>query len=85
MVTREEVRQRMRDDGIEYLLVQFVDINGSPELRKVLFATFDINGLWTLPGVVPPGLSGNVMTFKTLGFAPTGKVDTSNGEVVTFQ
>ncbi len=30
MVTREEVRQRMRDDGIEFLLVQFVDIIGSP-------------------------------------------------------
>ncbi|MCH8185361.1 MAG: type III glutamate--ammonia ligase [Chloroflexi bacterium] len=41
MVTREEVRQRMRDDGIEYLLVQFVDINGSPKVKMVPVSHFE--------------------------------------------
>ena len=35
MTTREEVRQRMRDDGVEYLLAQFVDVNGSPKVKMV--------------------------------------------------
>ena len=35
MADREEVRQRMRDDGIDYLLAQFVDINGSPKAKMV--------------------------------------------------
>ena len=35
MADREEVRQRMKDDGIEYLLVQFVDVNGSPKVKMV--------------------------------------------------
>ncbi|MDA1347627.1 MAG: type III glutamate--ammonia ligase [Chloroflexi bacterium] len=35
MATREEVRQRMKDDGVEYLLAQFVDINGSPKVKLV--------------------------------------------------
>ena len=41
MVTREEVRQRMRDDKIEYLLAQFVDINGSPKVKMVPVSHFD--------------------------------------------
>ena len=41
MVTREEVRQRMRDDKIEYLLVQFVDVNGSPKVKMVPASHFD--------------------------------------------
>ena len=35
MADREEVRQQMRDDGIDYLLAQFVDINGSPKVKMV--------------------------------------------------
>ena len=35
MADRAEVRQRMKDDGIEYLLVQFVDMNGSPKVKMV--------------------------------------------------
>ena len=41
MADREEVRQRMRDDGIEYLLAQFVDINGSPKVKMVPASHFD--------------------------------------------
>ena len=35
MAVREDIRQRIREDNIEYLLVQFVDINGSPKVKMV--------------------------------------------------
>ena len=35
MATREEIRQRMTDDNIEYILAQFVDINGSAKVKMV--------------------------------------------------
>ena len=35
MATREEVRQRLQDDGVQYLLTQFVDINGAPKVKMV--------------------------------------------------
>ena len=35
MATREEIRRLLRDDNIEYLLTQFVDINGSPKVKMV--------------------------------------------------
>ena len=41
MPTREEVRQRMQDDGIEYILAQFVDINGAPKVKMVPVSHFD--------------------------------------------
>jgi glutamine synthetase len=41
MASREEVRQRMRDDGIKFLLAQFVDINGSPKVKMVPVSSFD--------------------------------------------
>ncbi len=41
MATREEVRSTMREDGIEYLLTQFVDMNGSPKVKLVPVAHFD--------------------------------------------
>ncbi len=41
MATREEVRRRISDDDIEYLLVQFVDINGSPKVKMVPVSHFD--------------------------------------------
>ena len=35
MVTREEIRNRMQSDNVQYLLVQFVDLNGSPKVKIV--------------------------------------------------
>ncbi len=35
MATLEQVQQSIEDDRIEYLLVQFVDINGSPKVKMV--------------------------------------------------
>ena len=41
MSIREDVRQRMQEDGIEYLLTQFVDINGSPKAKMVPVSHYD--------------------------------------------
>ena len=41
MASRDEVRQRMNDDNIEYILAQFVDINGSPKVKMVPVSHFD--------------------------------------------
>ena len=41
MAMREDIRQRMRDDSIEHLLAQFVDINGSPKVKMVPVSHFD--------------------------------------------
>jgi len=41
MATREDIRRRMQDDGIEYLLAQFVDINGSPKVKMVPISHLD--------------------------------------------
>lgn len=35
MTTREEMHQRLRDDGIEFLLVQFVDLHGAAKVKMV--------------------------------------------------
>jgi glutamine synthetase len=35
MSAREEVRRQMQDASVQYLLVQFVDINGSPKVKMV--------------------------------------------------
>ena len=35
MVTREEIKARMQDDNVRYLLAQFVDLNGSPKVKMV--------------------------------------------------
>ena len=41
MTNREEVAQRMLDDGIRFLLTQFVDLNGSPKAKMVPVEHFD--------------------------------------------
>ena len=35
MPTREEIAQRIKDDGIRFLLAQFVDMNGSAKVKMV--------------------------------------------------
>ena len=35
MTTREEIAGRMKDDDVEFLLAQFVDLNGSPKVKMV--------------------------------------------------
>ena len=41
MADREEVRRQMQEDGIEFLLAQFVDIHGSPKVKMVPVSHFD--------------------------------------------
>ena len=41
MAARDDVRQRMSNDNIKYILAQFVDINGSPKVKMVPASHFD--------------------------------------------
>ena len=41
MANREDVRRRMQEDGIEYLLTQFVDIHGSAKAKMVPVSHMD--------------------------------------------
>ena len=41
MTDREEIRQRMKDDGVRFLLAQFVDLNGSPKVKMVPVEHFE--------------------------------------------
>ena len=41
MADRELVRQQLQNDGIEFLLVQFVDIHGTAKVKMVPLASFD--------------------------------------------
>ncbi len=59
--------------------------NGTPLFVQIAIRAFDATGLWSLAETVPPGLSGNVATFLSVGIAPTGKVGLTNLEAVTFQ
>ena len=41
MTSREEIKQKMQDDGIRFLLAQFVDLNGSPKVKMVPVEHFE--------------------------------------------
>ncbi len=41
MASKEELHKQMDEDKIEYILVQFVDIHGSPKVKMVPVAHFD--------------------------------------------
>ena len=41
MTIREEVRARMKDDGVEFILTQFVDVTGSAKVKMVPVSHFD--------------------------------------------
>ena len=41
MTMRDTIRRRMEEDGIEYLLVQFVDIHGAAKVKMVPVNCFD--------------------------------------------
>ena len=41
MSIREEIRHRLNDDGIEYILAQFVDIHGSAKVKMLPVAMYD--------------------------------------------
>jgi len=62
-----------------------VDINGTPFFKPYYRGTFDSAGIRSLSWTAPAGLTGNVITFKSLGLAPNGKTALSNPETITFQ
>ena len=35
MAQREIIKKRFKEDGVEYILVQFIDINGAPKVKMV--------------------------------------------------
>ena len=41
MADREQVRARMKQDGIEFIVVQFVDIHGAAKAKLVPVSSFD--------------------------------------------
>ena len=41
MTEREQIRKQMQEHGIDYLLVQFVDIHGSSKVKMVPVSSFD--------------------------------------------
>ena len=41
MTGRQEIAQRMKDDGVRFLLAQFVDLNGSPKVKMVPVEHFE--------------------------------------------
>lgn len=59
--------------------------DGNGVLFKILSGRFDAAGVWTVAGTVPPHLSGYVLDFAVAGFAPDGKGELTNREVVRFQ
>jgi Tol biopolymer transport system component len=66
-------------------LLALVDIDGVPLFVPALVSTYDAAGGWSLATTVPPGLSGSVLTLRSYGFVPTGKVQASNDAAITFQ
>jgi glutamine synthetase len=40
--TRESIRRRLRDDGIDYLLAQWVDLHGTPRCKGVPASAIDL-------------------------------------------
>ncbi len=41
MADREEIRQKLQDDGIEFLLAQFVDLHGAAKVKMVPASCLD--------------------------------------------
>ena len=58
MATREEIRERLANDGVKYLLAQFVDLNGSPKVKLVPAGHLDdvIDDGAAFAGAALPGL-----------------------------
>lgn len=60
------------------------EVNGLPFIKSVLFFSLDATGRRTIPGVVPPGVGGIDVGFKTLAVGSIGSVQ-SNTEIVLLR
>ena len=67
------------------VLLAVVDVGGTALFQTLALGSFDGEGLWTLSGTVPAGLSGILATFQSFGQNPTGRADRSNAVRITFQ
>lgn len=69
MADREEIRRRMSNDDIKYILAQFVDMNGSPKVKMVPAAHFDdlIDAGAGFAGASVPGLGQGPHSHEMLG------------------
>jgi len=70
-------------NGLDLLVA--TDINGTGIFVPITPGSFDASGQWTLSGIVPTGMSGNVITFTLFGIVETGRADLSNPLAVSFQ
>jgi Tol biopolymer transport system component len=66
-------------------LLVLTDVNGSATFVPALLGSFDVVGGWSTSATVPPGLSGNVLTFTLYGFVTPAGVRASNPFAVAFQ
>jgi Tol biopolymer transport system component len=66
-------------------LMVVIDINGTPMFLPAVLGSFDSGGRFSVSGTVPTGLSGNVITFETIGYVTASKIDLSNPFAVAFQ
>jgi hypothetical protein len=70
--------------GLPYMLLA-TSVNGTPIFTRVLVSSFGGDGSHAFGATVPAGLAGVQVTFRSLGYALTSKLQLSNGEEVTFQ
>ena len=66
-------------------LLAGIEVNGSARFFALALGTFDARGEWQVGGIIPPGLTGNVMTFQAYGFDPTGSASSSTAVAIEFQ
>ena len=67
------------------VLLAVVETNGTPLLVEIATRAFDPTGSWSIAETVPPGLSGVVAKFLSVGVEPTGEVGLTNLDTVTFR
>jgi hypothetical protein len=61
------------------------EINATSFFAPILLGAFDPAGVFTYSDTVPSGLSGNTLTFVTVGLVVAGKAFASNPFTVAFQ
>ena len=66
-------------------MLAVVDVNGKPVFFRLAVGRFDSTGQWSFGGTVPPGLSGALIQFLSLGLYPPGVLGLSNRATVRFQ
>jgi hypothetical protein len=58
--------------------------DGTPLVAPLTFGTFDVEGRWSVSGVVPPGFAGHSLTLESFAIGFTGKVVDTQPMALTF-